>query len=92
MKKTIPWSLLKEYGWTNVDVGKGYIVSYCETCKSQRLQFCTGRKKVPGDEMFRFVCEACYRKLNGNGGKKYGNRNGNNGPILKKTQQNYGRT
>lgn len=92
MKKVIPWSLLKEKGWNNIDVGKGYIVSYCDTCRRQSIQFCTGRKKVPGDEMLRFMCETCYRKINGNGEKKYGNKNGNNGSIFKKAQQNYGRT
>jgi hypothetical protein len=66
MIKNLPRSLLEEYGWTRIDVGRGSIVSYCKTCKSKRLHYCNGKKKIVGDELLRFVCETCNHKLNGN--------------------------
>ena len=82
MIKILPEQLLKECGWNNVDVGRGYIVTYCSCCRNQSMQHCTGKKEVDGQKMLRFECDTCKERLNGV--RKYGNID--YGQVFKKAQ------
>ena len=58
---------LRKLGWNNIDVNKGYIISYCETCRTQRMYYCTGKKEDNGHTILRLECDVCQEKLKGNG-------------------------
>ena len=65
MRKFLTKQALIDLGWTGVDVGKGYIVSYCEICDKQGIHHCTGKKDDNGHTILRFECAVCFEKLNG---------------------------
>ena len=65
MRKFLTAGYLKEYGWNNIDVNKGHVISYCNSCRSQSIYHCTGKKDDNGCIIFRLECEACEAKLNG---------------------------
>jgi len=83
LRKILNISYLKKYGWTGIDVGRGHIVTYCKTCRSQSIHYCTGKKPDNGQTLLRFECAVCQEKINGNryNGKK------NYGPIFKAPQR-----
>jgi hypothetical protein len=71
MKKFLSKTFLKEHGWSFMEVGK-HFVSYCETCHAQMVHHCTGVKKVNGATIYRFECDTCLERLQGNGGNGHG--------------------
>lgn len=83
---------IKENGWSNYDIERGNVVLYCMTCKSQRLHYCNGRKKIVSGDILRFVCGTCDQKLNGNRWKGNGRKQHVNGTVFKTSQRTYSKS
>jgi len=62
MRKFLTASFLSKLGWGNIGPGKS-VVSYCETCKAQRMHTCTGQKQENNDMLLRLECDRCREKL-----------------------------
>ena len=60
MLKQLHRRLLSESHWYDIDIGK-HIVSHCEKCQCQRVQYCIAKiwDQEKKDWLFTFECSGC---------------------------------